>query len=460
VAKGAGLLAAAGKAALGGGIAALGSSEADLTKGQFGQAASDVAQGAAVGGVLGGALHAVGTKIGAGAGEAFEKDANADIYGKARAKDAIKAARMQGANPEIAKEVAYSADFRPVQELARAGRTEEARDAAQEFVDKVSANRLSHYEAASEAGATGTAGSVVQRLRQEASAAGGAVGRKEEAKALNAMADHIQDARSVTDTAKLPPELAPIKASLPPSATKAEVWDAAIKATGAKSAGEVPEQIAKAIDATPFAYDPKAPIPLLALRKITTAAQNASAESLGTVAENQRARITGSVTKAVNDALESHLDAAALGSPKARAAVEAIRHDDKVIALGLSAKDGLEQKLNKELVGRGGTLQGRISEGIGKSAKIASLGLLATGHGPGALALHAAPYALSAVSGAARKGNDTLARLLYAETQGSQYAKNVLGALRATPQGAARLAALQGPGQPPGGPTDGNAPNP
>jgi hypothetical protein len=60
VAKGASLgtrvLAGAKSAAIGGGIAGLGNSDADLTKGEFGKAALDTAIGAGLGGLIGGAL--------------------------------------------------------------------------------------------------------------------------------------------------------------------------------------------------------------------------------------------------------------------------------------------------------------------------------------------------------------------------------------------------------------------
>ncbi len=60
IAKGASVGLAAGKAALAGGLAGLGSSEADLTKGDFGRAAIDTAKAAAAGAVIGGGLQKLG----------------------------------------------------------------------------------------------------------------------------------------------------------------------------------------------------------------------------------------------------------------------------------------------------------------------------------------------------------------------------------------------------------------
>lgn len=66
-ARGAGLAAMAGKAALVGGANALGNSEADLTKGEFGQAAIDTGTGAAISGLTAGVLGAAGRKLTGGA---------------------------------------------------------------------------------------------------------------------------------------------------------------------------------------------------------------------------------------------------------------------------------------------------------------------------------------------------------------------------------------------------------
>lgn len=54
---------AIGRSALEGGAFALGSSEADLTKGEFGQAVMDTAMGVGLGGVAGGAFHGIGKGI-------------------------------------------------------------------------------------------------------------------------------------------------------------------------------------------------------------------------------------------------------------------------------------------------------------------------------------------------------------------------------------------------------------
>ena len=203
VAKGASIAEAAGKAALQGGIAGLGSSEADLTKGDIGGAALDTGIGAVTGGVVGGALHGIGQKIAGKAPESFMNDANEDLLGKARPKDRKVAFGVQQAHPEIANEVFYSDEFKPVLEAARAGKTEEAAHAAQQFVDKAGENRIANYEAASADGAQGTTGSVVDRLRQEASHKASSVGGEQEAKAISKMADTVEQTRAVANVADL-----------------------------------------------------------------------------------------------------------------------------------------------------------------------------------------------------------------------------------------------------------------
>lgn len=66
-ARGAGLAAQAGRAAVQGGVSALGASEADLTKGEFGQAAIDTGVGTVVGGATGAFLGKVGRYLTGGA---------------------------------------------------------------------------------------------------------------------------------------------------------------------------------------------------------------------------------------------------------------------------------------------------------------------------------------------------------------------------------------------------------
>lgn len=91
-ASGAKLAAVAGRAALAGGVAGLGTSEADLTEGEIGQAALDTAKGAALGGVMGAAAQ--------GAGKGLEKLAASKTTEKVATKVADKAdeiAEMQAA---------------------------------------------------------------------------------------------------------------------------------------------------------------------------------------------------------------------------------------------------------------------------------------------------------------------------------------------------------------------------
>ena len=110
--------------------------------------------------------------------------------------------------------------------------------------------------------------------------------------------------------------------------------------------------------------------------------------------------------------------------------------------MGLNAKEGLEQKLLKESTGRAKTTSDRIAENVKGLSHVGALGALGTGHsGVGAL-IAAAPYATKAAQVAGRHGSDTLARLIHAESMGNSYAAGVLSKLRATPQGAARIAAL------------------
>ena len=450
--EGATALGTAARAGVQGAVAGFGSSNADLTKGDVGGALRDTVEGGVTGALVGGALHKAGDVIGGNAEKTFEKDANASLYGKARPKDATQAFRVQDANPEIAKEVIYSDDFKPVLKLARQGKTEEAVDAAQAFVDKASEKRLDNYKIATAEGAEGTIGSVVDRLKKIAGDRGGDVGGEGEGNAVSAMAKSIESRYSSRKLSDIAPQfLESLGDDAPKSetVTSGDLWAAAKKhfATTmdgklSESAGNVPTPIADAIGAMKFEFDPEAKIPLLKLRQITTAAQKSAVESLGTIAETERARITGSVEQAVNEALETHLDAAAKTSKEAADAVERIRHDDKVISMGLSAKTGLTQKLIKESTGKGATLADRASQTVKGAAQIAGIGLLGHGSTAAGLALEAAPLALKAVGAGARDINERIARLLNAERMGNTYAKGVLDTVRKTPQGQARVSGV------------------
>lgn len=452
--EGVGLANVAARSALAGGVAGLGGSNAGTLAG----AAKDVGVGAAAGGVVGGVLHGIGSKIAANAPESYAHDLNADLFKASNPKDYKPAIRVQQANPEQHAAMIYDQDFKKVQTLARAGKVEDAAEAADAFVDKASANRLSNY-AVAEKNYKADPGAVVQRMQQEASVASSHF-HNDEAKAI---ADAAQTVRNHFETvnvndlragdtadadalAKLKPYLSDRE-----TITKAEFHDAALqlakKENGAAGAGDIPPDVFHAIENLPFKFDPNAHISLVELRKVATQAQNQTASTLGSIKETEHFRIQQSVDNAINNALDSHLDAAARTSPEAAKAVEKIRWDNKVISMGLSARKGLQQRMEKAALGdKGVTLADKLvkaGDSVKHSLPIA-LGAAAISHNPLYAATALLPPALKVVGKATRAGNDQLARILHAASIGNPMATKWVAALRATPAGAARISGLLG----------------
>jgi hypothetical protein len=112
VAKGTTLVASAGKAALAGGIAGFGTSDADLTEGEYGQAALDIAQGSALGGLMGAAGHGGAKLIDKGIQKAQ------DIKLGDKAFDALKGTARRAARMSKDQADAFVLDPKGVQSIA------------------------------------------------------------------------------------------------------------------------------------------------------------------------------------------------------------------------------------------------------------------------------------------------------------------------------------------------------
>lgn len=453
-AKLAGVAGGAVEGAVQGGLAGFGGSEGSTAS----DIAADTVKGAGAGGVAGGVLGGLSKKAIDSSEAKHAQDTNADIFGRAKPKEIKLAHQVQEANPAEFKEMLHSDEFEAVKTSARAGKLPEAIDAADQYIDHVTSDRLHNYEVASGGKATVDIGSVVNRFEKEASFAGSTEGRQGEGKVLSTMADYLRGTWSTVSRdaiadanveTRAGQELAKLEPFLPKTEqlTKKDVQQAAVDLArstnpGAK-VGDVPDALHSAIESLNFKYDADAKVDLLRLRKATTAAQTHAKETLGSIAETEHYRIATAADHVMNDALERSLDAAGSVSPAQRAAVERIRHNDKLISMGLAARDALETALEKQTTGRPTTLGQKVVDTAGSLSKMAGVGSLLHGDVATGVAEIAAPQALKAVGAGVRRANDTLAKIVYAAGQGNQWAQKQLAALQAAPGGIARIAALR-----------------
>jgi hypothetical protein len=382
-AVGKGLIGAVGSGALAGGIGALGSSTADMTQGQFGQAARDVVHGAGYGAALGGVLHAVGSKVAGGAEDRMTSDVVTDVAGRARPKDQLQIRRNTLAGKGDAdisgRDVVMGESTAPIVSAARAGKTTEALELIKPQVAELEAAKTVPYR---------TVDAVTNGVPVD----------------------------SIT------------------SAIDRRIGDLA-KATGTKAERNVLTAVRKDIEET---YAGQARIPTTKLRETVTSAQKSAIEALGTIAETEHARLAAEGKTVLEGVLRDHLNQAAQASPGARAAVQQIRNINKQQSVLLSFQKGLEQKAAKELLQKQ-TLAQTAAGGVASLAHLGGIGAALTGH-PAGLAALAAPAAGRLAARGARLGNDTLARILYRAGRGDPRAMSLLHTLRSIPSIAASLA--------------------
>jgi hypothetical protein len=274
-------------------------------------------------------------------------------------------------------------------------------------------------------------------------------GQADVAKVLASVRDRLKQTWSTADKASTVAKLEAAGASDVAAAvskleakalTGADVWEAAEKVASVD--GMVPEPIRKAISSIDFVYNPAAKMPGAELRSALTKAQNSAVEALGTIAETEHARLKAAPEKVFNESMKVFLDGAKAHSPSAKGIAESILDRNKKLSIALAFQEGLEQRAKKEMVGSKGLTAG-LQGTAGTLLKGMGVGHLLSGNFGAAAAEIAAPYALKGAGMAARRANDTLARIMYAAEQGNPWAVKQLAALRNTPQGLARLAALK-----------------
>lgn len=461
VAKGAGMAGAVKTAALGGGLTGLGSSEADLTKGDFAGAIKDTVQAAVTGAAVGGVAHKVGQKLAGRAADKFDGDVIADAMGRSRPKDQLMVQAMAEADRPAARAILHSDDFRPVQKALRSKDTEKARTALDEYIAKVSDGREADWDELAKIlpkNAGLQPGKILDRFENDIQRASTEHGQADVAKVLGTVKERLQSLWSTAGkgTAASHFEQAAAAAQGPESATlKAianeiragaddltgnDVWKIAERVAG--SDGQVPPTIRNVIKDLPSFFNKEAKIHPIELRKALTNAQREAVAALGTIAETEHARLKAAPKLVFDKAMDEFLDGARVTSPDASKVVDRILDRNKKLSLSLSFQEGLEQRAKKELVGNQGLGAGLAAQAANVTKGAAVVGALATGN-PAPLLGLAAPAMGRGVAAAGRRGNDLLARIMYQAEQGNPWAQRQIQALRQTPQGLARLAAVR-----------------
>lgn len=384
---GRGIVTAATNAAIQGGAAALGSSDADLTKGQFMQAAKDTAGGAALGGLLGGALHGVGSKVAGGAENRMMADVGEDLGGTSRLKDRVQLRKQmlseKGDAEFSGRDVVMADSTKPILDAARAGRTEEAVSLIKPQIEALEAQKTVPYATVEKAAGkvpTKTVAAAIDARVGELAKVEGTQGTR---KALQAMKADIESVRGADGQ-----------------------------------------------------------IPVRDMRSLVTKAQDTAIEAANAngVPIAAHAQIKAEAQRVLSSVLDQHMAAAAGQSLAGRTAVQQIRNINKTQSVMLSMSKGLQDRLAREAVKRPGMAQA-LGHAVGLGTMIHGVGTALSGH-PAGLAMLAAPTAARAVGSAGRVANDSIARLLYQAQRGNPAAVRMLAHIRSVPQAAARLAGM------------------
>jgi hypothetical protein len=380
--KGAGLGAKAANGAIQGAItgaaAGLGNSEADLTKGQFGQAAIDTAKGAAAGTVAGAALPVVGKAVGKVASKAGEKlqekyvqTFGSEVLGLSRPRDKaawgaiLGKSAEEGVEANAAKKYVRSVDLQPVEKAAAKGNYDEALGHVDAKLAKLRPGREANYAKLDEAAQFQVGKGLDEIDRARFAAVNGAKKNPQVAQALQHAKDRwvhdysTADAGAVqrtllrpegTDvTTQIADELRAVVDALPQQGpiTRTAISEA-INATGA-SPDALRYVESRVLDPARglMSWNPTATIPAVELRGAASQAQQAANQALGMFNQTLHHETKTAVQNAVVKALENHLDAVAKAEPKLKSIVDNIRQDDVKFSVLLAAKTGLNQAVQK-----------------------------------------------------------------------------------------------------------------
>lgn len=380
-AKGASLAANVGKAALQGAASGLGYSEADLTKGEIGQAAADTAVGAGVSAGLAGILGGVGRNLTKNAEDRASREILEEVsHGSLGRKD--KKLLVKGA------EGIKDAVFSDPEMAKKLGSAKKALPVVSDRLDDLGEQIGKGYEEIAHATGGGFRYNDIldglNALKEEASLQPGS-------KAVRGVYEDL--IKNVEDT-------------WGKTIQKAHIPN--IEAAAADEAAE-----AAAIRAMDDAR-----ISPRDMRRFVTELQGATANSLGSLHETTQFKINDEISSGVKGVLDSLLDKAVAENPQLRASVDGIRELNKRYASYANIKRALSSRLTKEETNTRG-MGKLLDEAAGKAGMVqAGIAAAATGN-PMALGI---PLAAKAVNTAAdlgwRRGNIALAKAVRAARAG------------------------------------------
>lgn len=428
--KGAGIAAHAARAALAGGVAGLGSSEADLTKGDFGGAVHDTIQSALIGSAIGMVGGKIGQKLGK-AGEASEERAiKALAGGESKSSGAAwqKTKRMVN-NPETRNILRE-----PVQLENDAGKT------VTTTLEKQAGAAPDHIQTIVDA-QTDRISSELRPIYAKADAKNGGV----------SLSDYIR---------YLDDRIAQHRATSPP--TEAKVYERAIgelKENALDHWGSRSHELNPAL-ATEEAQNPAVRdaimkqldvrIPSEDVRAEATALQKIGFKTVDPLNPGLHTQVKRDLGNMVRDFVNQHV-MRTLGDEDHTRLLDLNKRMNAWLGVGTVAAARAE----KEMAGRM-SLGGTAHQLLGHGGALGAVMMAAHGNIPGAVAAYALPKvlehrgALARVATRGAAGVDArLKAVADAAAAGNPFAQRMLATLRGAPGGMARIAALESQGGPP-----------
>lgn len=419
---GAGLAAHALSGAAIGGLAGIGSSEADLTKGDFGGAIHDTVQSA----LLGGAIGAVGGKLGqklGGAGEASEeRSIKALAGGESKTSNAAwqKTKRMVN-NPETRNILREPVEVEGASGKMKTTTLEREAGAAPDHIQTLVDSQASKI------------GDELRPIYAKADAKNGGVSLRDYVGRLD---------KEIADTGSMAPAEARVyKAAI------GELKENAIQQWGQRnpnllSALESDEAKTPGVrDAIMKQFDVR--IPSDEVRGEATALQKIGFKTVEPLNPGLQTQVKRDMGNLVRDFVNDHV-MQTLGTEDHGKLLELNKRMNAWLGVGTVAAARAE----KEMAGNmkvGGTLSHLIGHG---SMAAGALGAV-MGH-PGALAIplaakavEYAPAAARTATRAAAEVDSRLASVVQAAAAGNPWAQRMVATLRQTPGGIARIAALE-----------------
>lgn len=425
VAKGAGIVKTGLQAAVAGGLSGLGTSEAKSAGGL----ASDTAQGAAIGGVGGALLHGISSKVGELVGKApamaDEQAIKALAQGEGKAGAAWSKTRGMVSNDATAQVINEKIPFE--------GKSISLADIASKPAEEVRPVVKTQI---------GRIGDLTDKIYDKADAKTG--GTK-----LSDLLTHIDD--QIAERGQTPGNKAFINALTDIKTDLLDTWGSkaahieghpedTISLKDALKAGEGQPASVKA--ALLKNYDVK--VPSRDVRAFATTLQERGSDTIDRLNPGVASQVKKEMGSIVRNYVNDHVESV-LGSEDADALKALNRRTTSLYRID----DVLADRENKEAAGRVNG-KGLVNTLIGHGGAVGA-GLMALhGNIPGAAAALAIPKILEkapAVGRLATRGlanaDQLLSKIAQAADQGNPWAQRQLQLLRSSPQGVARLAALQ-----------------